>query len=128
MIKEMKVDPIPLTNVLNSLSEIDKLCNEPELDPNFHAKIANLKRAWNVLVKTHKVTTPNKIHIILDHLGDYFESSGETFYKKSDQTIESVHQLFSKLLNKGYLCKNTLSKQFKLSLFNAVLHFNGYHQ
>ena len=72
---------------------------------------------------TFYLTIPDKVHIICDHLGDYLER-GETFHKKSDQTIESVHQLFHKHLLKGYFVKNIFSDTFKTKLFNAVLHFN----
>ena len=72
------------------------------------------------------LSVPNKVHIICDHLGDYLEKE-ETFHKKSDQTIESVHQLFHKHLLKGYFVKNIFSDIFKTKLLDAVLHFNGYH-
>ena len=102
------------------------MVNKPCIDENFKEIIERFCVSWMDLKMTFNLTIPNKVHIICDHLGDYLER-GETFQKKSDQTIKSVHQLFHKQLFKGYFVKNIFSDTFKTNLFNAVLHFNGYH-
>jgi hypothetical protein len=116
-----------ITNTLRELKKVDTLCNSTLLDPNYRNIIEGFTESWKQIHKIYKISIPNKVHIIMDHLHEHFDSTGQTFHKKSDQTIESVHQLFQKILMKGYYCKNIDSDVFTDKLYHAVLHFNGYH-
>jgi hypothetical protein len=101
------------TDTLRELYKLDKLCNSPILDPNYRTVIKDFSSSWLKLNTYYRVTILNKVHIIMDHPSDYFLETGQTFNKKSDQTIESVHQLFYKLLMKGYYFKNINSLSFQ---------------
>ena len=70
----------------------------------------------------------NKIHIIEDHLEDFFEKFKTTFKNKSDQTMESTHQeLNSRMQSSKYVVKNFISDIHGTKLKRAIIHFNSYN-
>ena len=39
-----------------------------------------------------------KLHIVFEHLSEYFELSGKTLRKKTDQTVEATHSKFDNFI------------------------------
>ena len=86
------------TDCLRKLSVVDKVANDSTLAPDYKEKIKAFEDSWMVLHDKYKVTIPNKVHIIVTHLVEYFDERGITLNQTSDQTIESVHhELFRRL-------------------------------
>ena len=81
------------------------------------------------LVKEFKISIPVKIHIIVDHLEDYFNlNGGKPLGDTSDQTVEAAHQHVNKrLMESGYWNKAVESVGHGLSLLKGILHINGYN-
>ena len=86
------------TDCLRKLSVVDKVANDSTLAPDYKEKIKAFEDSWMVLHDKYKVTIPNKVHIIVTHLVEYFDERGITLNQTSDQTIESMHhELFRRL-------------------------------
>ena len=62
--------------------------------------------SWFHLKKKFNISTTNKIHIILDHLEDYFCKTDMTLLKTSEEVEDSMHQAIYKRLMKGYNIKH----------------------
>ena len=59
------------------------------------------KSIKQLLMKLHEKfgfpITP-KLHIVFEHLSEYFELSGKTLRKKTDQTVEATHSKFDNFI------------------------------
>ena len=73
------------------------------------------------------ITMPVKVHIIANHLSDYFELTGATLRKCSDQVVESAHHklktFFESRPNYNHQNKQTLASD--LTTLDAIAHFNS---
>ena len=73
------------------------------------------------------ITMPVKAHIIAHHLSDYFELTGATLRKCSDQVVESAHHklktFFESRPNYNHQNKETVASG-KATL-HAIAHFNS---
>ena len=103
------------------------MCNEDYLPCNYVKIIDEFTAAWNSLSLKYSISTTPKIHIIIDHLIDYFDSSEMTLRKTSDELIENMHQFMHKRLMKGYWVKDVENPSHGLLLFRAVKHINCYN-
>ena len=66
------------------------------------------------------------MHILLDHLEDYFDETGLTLIKVSDEIVESCHQHLNKRLTKSYaLTKDLSNLSHGDRLYRAVCHHNS---
>ena len=64
----------------------------------------------------------------MDHLCDYFDDTGITLKKVTDELIESCHQYVHKRLTRGmYLVKDVTSDAHGNKLFRAIRHVNTYN-
>ena len=61
-------------------------------------KIELFRNTWLTLMQDFGQTMPLKVHIILDHLSDYFEMEGKTLRNTNDQFIEACHAKVRKFL------------------------------
>ena len=61
------------------------------------------------------------------HFQDYYDETGESLAKTSDQLIESAHQETHRaLVRGGYIVKDVESPQHGEKLLRAILHMNSY--
>ena len=68
-------------------------------------------------------TTPPKIHILLDHLEDYFNQTEVTLLKTMDELCEHMHQLLHKQqIRSFYAVKDISNTSQGHQLFQAVRH------
>ena len=63
-----------------------------ELDPSYPAKIDAFKKAFNTLNEVWALSETPKVHIVLQHLGEYLDSAKETLWTCSDENVEACHQ------------------------------------
>ena len=97
------------------------------LPHNYCEIIDNFSKSWfNLSVKLNLSTTP-KVHILTEHLCDYFDDSSLTLIKVTDEIVESSHQLFNKTISKGYKIKSLSSTTHGVLLHNAVRRYNTYN-
>ena len=66
------------------------------------------------------------MHILLDHLEDYFDDTGLTLIKVSDEIVESCHQYLNNRLTKSYaLTKDLSNPNHGDRLYRAVRDHNS---
>ena len=112
---------------LKDLKALHVTCNSQVLPHNYCEIIDNFSRSWfNLSVKFNLSTTP-KVHILTEHLCDYFDDSSLTLIKVTDEIVESSHQLFNKTISKGYKIKSLSSTTHGVLLHNAVRRYNTYN-
>ena len=63
-----------------------------ELDPSYPAKIDAFKKAFDTLNEVWGLSETPKVHIVLQHLGEYLDSAKETLWTCSDENVEACHQ------------------------------------
>ena len=69
-----------------------------------------------------------KLHIIFEHLPEYFESTGKTLRKRTDQTVEATHSKFDKFVKvHNYQVRDIGSDKAGEQFLKCVKHFNSYN-
>ena len=69
-----------------------------------------------------------KIHIMEDHIKDYFDLTQKPLGKRTDQTTEAAHQFMNKrMIRSNYVVKDIESQAHGLKLYHCVLHINSYN-
>ena len=81
---------------------------------------------WNKLREQFNISTTVKIHILMDHLCDYFDETSLSLAKTTDEVIENYHQFMNKRMLKGYCVKDITNPNHGVKLFNCVRHMNSY--
>ena len=89
--------------------------------------IDNFARAWCNLSKKFNISTTPKIHILTQHLCDYFDDSDLSLIKVTDEIVESCHQFFNKKIMQGYKVKNLCNPAHGVLLYSAVRTHNTYN-
>ena len=80
------------------------------------------------LNKEFKVPVTPKLHIIFEHLPEYFELTGKTLRKKTDQTVESIHAKLDKFIRShNYQIRDVNSEKAGKYLLRAIKHFKRYN-
>ena len=67
-----------------------------------------------------------KMHIIMDHLEDYFELSGRTLLRDTDEAVEVTHsklRIFDE--RHGYKITKKGSPMHRLKQHKSSVHFNS---
>ena len=68
-----------------------------------------------------------KLHIIFEHLPEYFEMTGKTLRRRTDQTVEVTHSKLDKFIkNHNYQIRDVTSEKAGEFLLKAIKHFNSY--
>ena len=120
----------PFKNALKSLYTLVKLCYKQELpeESEYSSIINHFKSDYLVLVRHFNVSVSNKLHIIFDHLKDYFDGTKLSLVKTSDELIESMHQfVHRRLVRSGYHVKDVLNPLHGRNLYRCILHINSYN-
>ena len=126
----LEIPPIfeEFKNVLIRIDELYQLCNKQLLNSNYHKVIDNFRFAWHNLVDQYVITTTPKIHILLDHLEDYFDNCNVTLIKTSDELIENMHKVLNRrMMRSFYFVKDVLNPAHGARLFRAMQHLNSYN-
>ena len=103
------------------------MCNESNLPCNYEKKLDDFAKAWFRLQKRYNISTTPKVHIILDHLEDYFDMSELSLRKTTEEVVEQMHQYVHKRLSKGYWVKDVLNPNHGILLLKGVNHINCYN-
>ena len=103
------------------------MCNQQLLAHNYQEVINQFRSAWFALTDEYNISTTPKIHILLDHLEDYFDRTNITLIKVTDELCENMHQhLGRRLVKSMYFVKDVLNPNHGDRLFRAVRHLNSY--
>ena len=92
-------------------------------------KIELFRNTWLTLMRDHGQTMPLKVHIILEHLSDYFEQEGKTLRRTNDQFIEACHSKVRKFFetHPNFQHKDKSSDTYGDAILKAIIHFNSYN-
>ena len=95
------------------------------LPDDYKAVINHFSNKWFILSDKFKLSTSPKCHIIIDHLQEYFDATGLSLVKTSDQLIENMHQFVHKMMSRSnYYIKHVENPRHGQLLFKAVQHLN----
>ena len=89
--------------------------------------LQNFKRTWITLMAEFGLTMPLKVHIIVDHLSEYFELEGSTLRNTNDQFIEACHAKVKKFFENhpNYNLKDKTSEKYGEAIHAAIVQFNS---
>ena len=114
--------------LLLRIKDLHQLCNSQLLPSNYHKVIDDFRAAWFAVSDNFGVSTTPKIHILNDHLEDYFDETNVTLIKCTDELTEHMHQFLNKVLMRSfYLVNETSNLNQGKKLYRAVLHMNSYN-
>ena len=85
------------------------------------------KLTWMTLMENFGITMPLKVHILCDHLSDYFELENQTLRDTNDQFIEACHAKVRKFFENhpNYNFKDKSGERYGKALLAAIIHFNS---
>ena len=97
------------------------------LPENFRVVVGGFRRAWLALRRHTLISEINSIHVILAHLEDYLQMSGESLVKVSDETGEAAHKWLDQVLDRtGARVKDLTSDIHGERLYRAIMTHNCY--
>ena len=77
---------------LKNISEVHKVATKKELDIDDAKEVlTKFTNDWKVMRDKFNLSESLKIHIINDHMLDYFELTGKTLLTVSDEITEAAH-------------------------------------
>ena len=79
--------------------------NSQLLSNNYCEVIDNFTESWVKLASKFKLSITSELHIIIDHLCDYFDDTNLKLVQSSDEIVENCHQLYNKRLIKWFAVK-----------------------
>ena len=129
----MKLDLLGIEENFNEFYNVLKalhiMCNLQLIKHNDQEVIDGFKTAWYAIVQKYlNVSTTPKIHILLDHLEDYFDLTNVTLKKVTDELCENMQQfLVRRLVRSMYYVKHVSNTNHRARLFRAVRHLNSYN-
>ena len=92
--------------VLRRLRDVHFLCSHEVLPGNYAKILDNFSFEWFKLSDEFGLTTTPKIHIIVDHLCDYFDETNLSLLQTSDEVVENFHQFMHKRMMMRYWVKD----------------------
>ena len=81
----------PLIEFLQSIKEVHQMCISEKFDENYQVFIDEFKCKFDTLYDKLKINMTLKIHVIVDHYGDYFKETGKNFRFTNGEHHEAIH-------------------------------------
>ena len=117
---------IEFKTAFEALRDLNWMCSQEILPGNYTAIINRFSNKWLILADKFNLSTPPKLHIIIDHLDEYYSDTNLSLVKTSDQLIENMHQYVHKVMSRSmYIVKHPLNPQHGKLLLKAVKHINS---
>lgn len=117
---------IEFKTTLEALRDLNWMCSQEILPGNYAGIINRFSNKWFILADKFNLSTTPKLHIIIDHLEEYYSDTNLSLVKTSDQLIENMHQYVHKVMSRSmYVIKHTLNPQHGKFLLKAVKHINS---
>ena len=116
-------------DALEQVKEIYRMAPAQTVEIDHREKIELFRNTWLTLMRDHGQTMPLKVHIILEHLSDYFEQEGKTLRRTNDQFIEACHSKVRKFFetHPNFKHKDKSSDTYGDAILKAIIHFNSYN-
>ena len=106
-ISRLKIPPHlqAFSRAFKNLKYLHILVNSKSLPYNYEKIIDEFTYSWIELSSKFSVPISPKIHIIYDHMADFFLISRQTLRNVTDELTEVMHHFCNKRLMKGHFCK-----------------------
>ena len=119
---------VPFVDALRDLKEVYYISHAKELIQNHREIIKKIENSCMKLHSEFSLPLTPKLHIIFAHLPEYFEMTGKTLRRKTDQTVETTHSKLDKFIkNHNYQIRDVNSEKSGEYLLRAIKHFNSYN-
>ena len=112
---------------LQNLGQLNRAVNMKSLDIELlRTLISDIEEVFTKLQTHFDISMPLKMHIIIHHYRDYFEQSGETLLKYTDEFTESMHSQLRQFeesyhyKNLKFECESHAEAQHK-----SIVHINS---
>ena len=83
----------------------------------------NFEEKWFVLHNTLDVPFTNKVHVIIQHVPEVCERTGQSLHNNSEQVVEASHQKFN-VVWENYKVLDLERPTHGENLLKCVLEFN----
>jgi hypothetical protein len=119
---------VPLLTCLKSIGELHNICRSRILNPSYKQVISDFNTNWDQCTQMFGLSKTLKIHIICDHLEQYFTKTGSTLLDKTDETTESGHSTYSKFERiHGMFVRDEMSPAHHKQQHKRIVWFNSYN-
>ena len=131
MLKKSLIQFESIKKILETLEAVKQFiytCCSKEVREGWGDAIEDVSKTWSFLHEHYNIQIPNKVHIIMDHVGDYIEMTGKSLGRVSDQIVECAHSALHRRLSiSNYWVKNKETDVHGIKLFRGIVHFNSYN-
>ena len=77
---------------MEDIAKVHEVATNKVLDIDVAKEVlSNFNENWTILRNKFDLNESLKIHLIKDHMYDYFELTGQTLLRVSDETTEAAH-------------------------------------
>ena len=112
---------------LKNISEVHRVATRKELDiDDAKSVLTKFSEHWKILRENFDLSECLKIHIINDHMLDYFELTGKTLLTVSDEITEAAHSALRTFDERhGYKTVQKGTEGHARKQHKSTIHFNA---
>ena len=121
--------PDELEPFLTCMEDFDKVvqsCFGFTLADDYKSSISLLTSSFSALHEKFNVSESVKLHIIMNHVAQFIDLTGNPLGQYSEQETETCHSTFDVFWSR-YKIKNTKSEKYPVQLLKAILDYNSAH-
>ena len=127
-VSEQDPSSVAFVESLKHLKHVNTVAHAETLDPNHREIVRDLEDSFLKLHEDFGVPITPKLHIIFEHLPEFFDLKKTTLLKRTDQTVEATHSKFDKFIKiHNYQIRDVTSDNAGKNMLKAVKHFNSYN-
>ena len=116
---------VEFADVLERLRVLNYMVGQEILPADYIAVINSFSNAWFWLADKFFISTTPKLHVIIDHLNDYYMETKLSLVKTADHLIEHMHHYTHKrMVTSNYYVKDVMNFKHRKQLYNAITHIN----
>ena len=110
---------------LRSIGKVNKICTSSNVDiDNVKSVLEEFRTKFTQLQEGFNLSQTLKIHIIMDHLEDYFKLSGQSLLRSSDELVEATHSKLGKFEQTHNYKRNNIGSPATLN-HNTIQQFTS---
>ena len=114
-------------DMFQDIKEVYTISHAKEVVENHRKLTEKFETRWLSLMTSFGLKMPVKVHIIAEHLSEYFELTGRTLLKSSDQFVEAAHHKVKAFFDtrSNYNHKEKVSVESGEATLAGIVHFNS---
>ena len=112
---------------LKNIAQVHRVATRKELDiDDAKLVLSKFPNDWKTMRDKFDLSESLKIHIIIDHMLDYFELTGKTFLTVSDEITEAAHSALRTFDERhGYKTVQKGTEGHARKQHKSTIHFNA---